>query len=74
MGRPKHEVPAPEPSKRHWVTQAVRRPPPRRDHPHRAGHVQRRAPDRLPDQSGFVRYDLNEVDAALTPYGGSVSA
>ena len=23
---------------------------------------------------GFVRYDLNEVDAALKPYGASVSA
>ena len=74
MGRPKHEVPPREGSKRNWVTQAFI-----------ANHlgVSKRAVRDMTNDGRitgyrmgkrFVRYDLNEIDAALTPYGGSVSA
>jgi hypothetical protein len=74
MGRPKHEIPQREGSKRRWVTQA-----------YVAAHLgvtTRTVRDMTNDgrlrgyriNEKFVRYDLNEVDAAFTPYGGSVSA
>ena len=74
MGRPKNTVPAPEPPKRRWVTQA-----------YVAAHLNvttRNVRDMTSDgrltayriNQRFVRYDLNEVDAAFTPYGGSVKA
>ncbi len=73
MGRPKDKVPTPEPSKRRWVTQA-----------YVAAHLgvtTRTVRDMTADgrlvayrmNQRFVRYDLN-VDAAMTPYGGSVTA
>ena len=74
MGRPKHTVPTPEPPKRRWVTQSFV-----------ANHLRvttRTVRDMTTDgrltayrlNQKFVRYDLNEVDAALQPFGGSVSA
>jgi hypothetical protein len=73
MGRPKNTVPTPEPPKRRWVTQAFV-----------AAHLNittRTVRDMTTDgrlrgyrlNPKFVRYDLNEVDAAMTPFGGSVS-
>jgi len=61
------------PRSRHWVTQSFV-----------AGHLgvsTRTVRDMTNDgrlrgyriNRGFVRYDLNEVDAALTPFGGSVN-
>ena len=61
MGHPKHTLPTPEPSKRHWVTQSFV-----------AGHLgvsTRTVRDMTNDgrlrgyriNRGFVRYDLNEV-------------
>ncbi len=74
MGRPRHEVPERRGSKRNWVTQA-----------YVANHLgvsTRTVRDMTADGrltgyrlgKRFVRYDLSEIDAALQPYGGSVSA
>jgi excisionase family DNA binding protein len=74
VGRPKHPIPAPQPPKRVWVTQV-----------YVANHLgvttrtvrEWTADGRLTGyrlNSKFVRYDLNEVDAAMQPFGGSVSA
>ena len=73
MGRPRNTVPTPEPSKRRWVTQAYIA--------NHLGVTTRTVRDMTVDgrlrgyrlNQKFVRYDLNEVDAALTPFGGSVS-
>jgi predicted site-specific integrase-resolvase len=74
MGRPKHEVPERKGSKRDWVTQQFVA--------NHLGVSTRTVRDMSNDgrltanrlNRGFVRYDLNEVDAALKPYGASASA
>ena len=74
MGRPKHEVPERNGSKRDWVTQQFVA--------NHLGVSTRTVRDMSNDgrltayriNRGFVRYDLNEVDAALKPYGASESA
>jgi hypothetical protein len=73
MPQRKHQVPAPEAPRRHWVTQSFV-----------AAHLDvttRTVRDMTADgllrgyrlNRGFVRYDLNEVDAALQPFGGCAS-
>ena len=73
MGRPKHTVPTPEPPKRRWVTQSFV-----------AAHlgVDVRTVRAMTNDGRlkgyrlnqkFVRYDLAEVDAAFTLFGGSVT-
>lgn len=70
MPQRKHQVPAPEAPRRRWVTQS-----------YVAAHLgvtQRTVRDMTADgrlvgyrlNPRFVRYDLNEVDAAMTPFGG----
>jgi len=73
MGRPKHTVPAREAPKRNWVTQAFVA--------NHLGVTTRTVRDMTADgrlvgyrlNQKFVRYDLNEVDAAMQPFGGSVT-
>ncbi len=73
MSRTKHVVPTPKAPKRHWVTQQFVA--------QHLGVSTRTVRDMTNDgrltayrlNQKFVRYDLNEVDAAFTPFGGSVS-
>jgi excisionase family DNA binding protein len=74
VSRTKHVVPTPEAPKRHWVTQqfvaaylavSTRTVREMTNDGRLRGY-------RINEK--FVRYDLNEIDAALQPFGGSVSA
>ena len=74
MARSKQPVPDPEPPQRRWVRQEFVAK--------HLGVTERTVRQMVADgrlrayriNQRFVRYDLNEVDAALQPYGGSVTA
>ena len=71
MGRPKHLVPPRKDSERNWVTQAYVA--------NHLGVTTRTVRDMTADGritgyrigERFVRYDLNEIDAAMKPYGAT---
>jgi hypothetical protein len=73
MPQRKHQVPEPEAPKRRWVTQSAIAA--------HLGVTTRTVRDMTADgrltgyrlNKNFVRYDLNEVDRALTPFGGAAT-